>query len=35
MIRINRILCPIDFSQFSTHAFDRAVALARSYGATI
>ena len=35
MIRINRILCPIDFSQFSTHAFDRAVALARAYGATI
>ena len=35
MIRINRILCPVDFSQFSTHAFDRAVALARAYGATI
>jgi nucleotide-binding universal stress UspA family protein len=35
MIRINRILCPIDFSQFSSHAFDRAVGLARAYGATI
>ena len=35
MIRINRILCPIDFSRFSSHAFDRAVGLARCYGATI
>ena len=35
MIRIQRILCPIDFSDFSRHAFDRAVGVARSYGATI
>jgi nucleotide-binding universal stress UspA family protein len=35
MIRINQILCPIDFSAFSRHAFDRAVGLARGYGATV
>ena len=35
MIRIKRILCPIDFSEMSRHAFDRAVGIARCYGATI
>jgi nucleotide-binding universal stress UspA family protein len=35
MIRIKRILCPIDFSDFSRHAFDRAVAVARCYDAAI
>ena len=35
MARINRILCPIDFSDFSRHAFDRAVAIARGTGASI
>ena len=31
MVKINRILCPVDFSPISQHAFDRAVALARVY----
>lgn len=35
MIRIKRILCPIDFSEMSRHAFDRAVGIGRCYGATI
>jgi nucleotide-binding universal stress UspA family protein len=35
MIEIRRILCPTDFSDFSRHAFDHAVALARYYEATI
>lgn len=35
MIEIARILCPIDFSDFSRRAFDHAVALARWYGSTI
>ena len=33
MVHIKHILCPVDFSEFSRHAFDRAVAVARSYGA--
>ena len=32
MVRINSILCPIDFSDFSRHAFDRAVAIAKGAG---
>ena len=35
MIDIKRILCPIDFSDYSRRAFDNAVAVARWYGATI
>jgi nucleotide-binding universal stress UspA family protein len=35
MVRIENILCPIDFSDFSRHAFDRAVAIARSHHATL
>jgi len=35
MVRFQQILCPIDFSAFSRHAFDRAVGVARCYDATI
>jgi len=35
MVLIKHILCPVDFSEFSRHAFDRAVAVARSYGAEL
>jgi nucleotide-binding universal stress UspA family protein len=35
MIEIRRILCPIDFSDYSRHALDHAVAIARWYGATV
>jgi nucleotide-binding universal stress UspA family protein len=35
MVRINTILCPIDFSDFSRHAFDRAVAIAKGDGASV
>jgi len=35
MINIKHVLCPVDFSDFSRHAFDRAVAVARGYGADI
>jgi len=35
MIEIQRILCPIDFSEYSRHAVDHAVALARQYESTI
>jgi nucleotide-binding universal stress UspA family protein len=35
MIEIARILCPIDFSEYSRHAFDCALAVARWYGSTI
>jgi nucleotide-binding universal stress UspA family protein len=35
MVRIKQILCPIDFSEFSRHAFDRAVAVARIHDATV
>jgi nucleotide-binding universal stress UspA family protein len=35
MIEIQRILCPIDFSDYSSHALDHAVALARWYESTI
>src|SRR5688572_5736300 len=33
MVTINRILCPIDFSDFSRHALIRASAIARAHGA--
>ena len=35
MVRIERILCPIDFSACSRRAFDRAVAIARCYDASV
>jgi len=35
MVRFKQILCPIDFSEFSRHAFDRAVSIARCYDAGI
>ncbi len=35
MIDIRQILCPIDFSEFSRHALDHAVAIARRYGSTM
>jgi nucleotide-binding universal stress UspA family protein len=35
MPAIRRILCPLDFSRFSRHALDQAVALARELGAEI
>jgi nucleotide-binding universal stress UspA family protein len=35
MVRFKQILCPIDFSDFSRHAFDRAVGVARCYDATV
>ena len=35
MVQIKRIICPVDFSEVSRHAFDRALAVARSYGGAI
>jgi len=35
MLRIERILCPLDFSEFSTKAFDYARSLARHYQAKL
>ena len=35
MVRIRQILCPIDFSDFSRHAFDCALAIARAHQATV
>jgi nucleotide-binding universal stress UspA family protein len=35
MIELRRILCPIDFSDFSRHAIDHAVAIARRYDSTL
>jgi nucleotide-binding universal stress UspA family protein len=35
MIEIRRILCPIDFSDYSRHALDYALAIARWYESTI
>jgi nucleotide-binding universal stress UspA family protein len=32
---LNNILCPIDFTTFSHHALERAVGIARSYGAAV
>lgn len=35
MIEITRVLCPIDFSDFSQHALAQAVVIARWYDATL
>lgn len=35
MVSIKNVLCPVDFSEFSRHAFDRAVAIAQAYGAGV
>jgi nucleotide-binding universal stress UspA family protein len=35
MLRIRKILCPVDFSEFSRHAFDRAVSIARGFDAAV
>ena len=35
MIEIQRILCPVDFSDYSRHALDHAAAIARWYTSTI
>jgi nucleotide-binding universal stress UspA family protein len=35
MIEIRRILCPIDFSDYSRHALDHAVTIARWYGSVV
>jgi nucleotide-binding universal stress UspA family protein len=35
VIQIRRILCPVDFSEFSRRALDHAAALARWYGAEL
>ena len=35
MVSIKHVLCPVDFSEFSRHAFGRAVAVARGYGADV
>ncbi len=35
MLKIQQILCPVDFSEFSTRAFDYAYSLARHYGARL
>lgn len=35
MVDIDRILCPVDFSELSRHALDHAAVLARSYEAQI
>ncbi len=35
MVTIHRILCPLDFSEFSRHALVRAAAIAKTHGAAI
>jgi nucleotide-binding universal stress UspA family protein len=35
VIEIKNILCPVDFSEFSRHAIDHAVTIARWYGARV
>ena len=35
MVQIKRIVCPVDFSEISRHAFDRALAVARSYNGEV
>lgn len=35
MIEMQRILCPVDFSDFSRRALDHALAVARCYGSTV
>jgi nucleotide-binding universal stress UspA family protein len=35
MVKIERIVCPVDFSDYSTKAYDYAYSLARHYGAKL
>jgi len=35
MLELKRILCPVDFSEFSTRAYHHAVSLAQHYGAKL
>jgi nucleotide-binding universal stress UspA family protein len=35
VVEIRRILCPIDYSEFSRRALDHAIAIARWYGSTV
>jgi nucleotide-binding universal stress UspA family protein len=35
MVIINRVLCPVDFSEFSRHALARAIAIAKDHGAAV
>src|SRR5512134_1486381 len=35
MIEIRRILCPVDFSEYSRRALDHAIAIARWYESTV
>jgi hypothetical protein len=35
MVRIRNILCPVDFSDASTHEIDLAVEIGRAFGATV
>jgi nucleotide-binding universal stress UspA family protein len=35
MVQIKNILCPVDFSEVSRHAFDRAISVARSYNGQV
>ena len=35
MVSMQRILCPIDFSEFSRRALDRAVAIGRCHGSSV
>src|SRR6186713_3311333 len=35
MIEIRRILCPVDFSDYSRRALDHAIAIARWYESTV
>jgi nucleotide-binding universal stress UspA family protein len=35
MIKLTRILCPVDFSDFSSHALDHALGIALWYGASV
>lgn len=35
MIQIRRILCPVDLSEYSRHALDHALAMARRYGSAV
>lgn len=35
MLRIEKILCPVDFSEYSAKAYDYAQSLAQHYGATL
>ena len=35
MIELQRILCAVDFSEFSRRALDHALSVARGYGSTV